>query len=547
MAKQMNSRRTQALGNFLRRLTDLRTIRVCATAAVLPIVLLISLLTSGIFSRALGAGPQAPSATQGPREKEPTVDWEQDWEDQVRKENIAVIIAMTILQRYLPPGARVTSGYRDAEDQLKLIGRMAQRNGIQVQKMNVNDPETWMPVLSALRQQKFIVAAPDRTPHTNGKFVVFDLSGADLNAIKEGILNAKNEGMVVLQRAPLIEPRNNAVHVELNLTPKALYRSGLSQQVPRELIFDASGPDGTPPSLPQDEKTAALLRLQNLHDANPNPVKKIDYDRQKKFVCDPLADHKFLKELDDEIERHEREAEQLAQNKQKDEATRKIDGAIQEGRFEDAERVYRQYEEAFSEDPGAKGMLNEIKTERLTNEAIDALVLGCGECEKARQIIDAALQVSPKHQAALRIKQETESCLKNCKTQSLAKVTIIVLAAAGLIVGLYFLLRPKRWVLEGVQGPCRGDVFPLDKEEIRIGALGPPEGEADIVISDRAHKISRLHCLIVQSGRHLYLSDESSNGTKINDQEIEKERYIKLRNGDEITLGDEAVLLLRPA
>jgi hypothetical protein len=40
--------------------------------------------------------------------------------------------------------------------------------------------------------------------------------------------------------------------------------------------------------------------------------------------------------------------------------------------------------------------------------------------------------------------------------------------------------------------------------------------------------------------------DESTNGTMINDEEVEKGSVMRLRHGDRLSLADEAVLLLRP-
>jgi len=54
-----------------------------------------------------------------------------------------------------------------------------------------------------------------------------------------------------------------------------------------------------------------------------------------------------------------------------------------------------------------------------------------------------------------------------------------------------------------------------------------------------------VHCVLRQHGRRVYLKDMSRNGTKINAIEIEGNRYVKLCNGDEISLADEAVLLLK--
>jgi pSer/pThr/pTyr-binding forkhead associated (FHA) protein len=40
--------------------------------------------------------------------------------------------------------------------------------------------------------------------------------------------------------------------------------------------------------------------------------------------------------------------------------------------------------------------------------------------------------------------------------------------------------------------------------------------------------------------------NESTNGTMINDEEVEKGNMVRLRKGDRLSLADEAVLILRP-
>ncbi|MEJ7710208.1 MAG: hypothetical protein WKF84_10160 [Pyrinomonadaceae bacterium] len=46
------------------------------------------------------------------------------------KENFHRQLSFTILQEYLPPGTRLTSGYRSPQKQLDLILRMARSRGI---------------------------------------------------------------------------------------------------------------------------------------------------------------------------------------------------------------------------------------------------------------------------------------------------------------------------------------------------------------------------------------------------------------------------------
>jgi predicted component of type VI protein secretion system len=50
----------------------------------------------------------------------------------------------------------------------------------------------------------------------------------------------------------------------------------------------------------------------------------------------------------------------------------------------------------------------------------------------------------------------------------------------------------------------------------------------------------------MHNGKQFYVTDESTNGTKINDQEIPKRIPSEFRQGDRISLTDVAVLMLRP-
>jgi tetratricopeptide (TPR) repeat protein len=490
-------------------------------------------------------------------------DSDTEWEGVVRvisKENTIVFTAFILMQPYLPLAARVTSGYRDPKAQLEVIRRFAKKNHIPVpENMRVDDPSTWQDVLSKLRALKYTIASPVNPPHSSGEFIVFDLSGANLDQIKAGCSKAAEIGLIELRKPPLVEPKNNAVHVELKVTNKGLMVLGLRQPVAPALSSDSSdskapaqssdssdsrAPEAAPSPLPEDDQRALLQKLQAQHDANPDPNRQIEYDKQ---MISLTTDVTARKALSDEIELHKNEARQLAQNKEKEEATRLVSEALQNGRLDEAEIAAQKFTEEFPDDPKAKLALNQVRTELLINQAIDNFLKAeCGEYEEAQRKIDEALQLSGKNVRAQRIKAEVDLSVGVCKTRRTGIIILCVLASAGVLIGLYFLLRPKKWVLEGIYGPCKGEIFPLDKQKIRIGAVDSAEEEIDIVISDDKHRISRLHCSMKQDGRHWYLKDKSTNGTKINDMDIEKDGYVKLRNKDEISLADEAGLLFRP-
>ena len=502
------------------------------------------------------------------------------------KENYIRLLSYTMLQEYLPPGTRFTSGYRSPQKQLDLILRMARAKGISTpSSASIEDENSWRGALMGLRSQGIIIAAPTTTPHATDE-AVFDLSGADLNAIQAGLRQAEKAGMVKFKRI-IYEARNNAIHVEVeSLSPKALNalgrRRGSSQSSGSSSSSGSTGSTGStgtgtttqPPASESDQRQSMLQQLQNLHDSEPDPTKKIDYDRSKKNLLDPLVDAERIRALDAEIAAHMKESELLGTQGEKRAAIESVSAALREERYEDAELEAERLVEEYPDLREAQRMLAQIKTRRLVNEAMDALYASdepaCSDCQLADQLINEALELSPNHEGAQVIREDVNACLERCKSRPLLAVALIALLfiVAGGGVGLFFLLRSgkapglapqtggglfgagakrsQRWVLEGVEGVCRGRVFPLEKPEIIIGSKGPPEGPADIVVLDANRKISRRHCVVMQNGKQFYLIDESTNGTKLNGHELTRGATTEFRSGDRISLADEAVLMLRP-
>ncbi len=480
------------------------------------------------------------------------------------KENIIRQLSYAMLQEYLPPGTRFTSGYRNPEKQLSLILQMARDRGIATSdKASVGDESSWRPALMALRDKNVIIAAPTTTPHGTEE-AVFDLSGADLKAIEAGLRRAEKAGMVKFKRI-IFEARNNAVHVEVeSISPKALNVLGRRSRgtAPGST---PSTPGANPSSSPSedDQRRSVLQLLQNLHDREPDPTKQSVHDRSRKNLLDPIADAERIKALDAEIKEHQKEVQQLAKEDRKKAAVEKVSEALRDDRYDDAEREAAEFAKKF---PGKESqrMLARIKTYRLVNEAMTLMnasnAPGCGDCERAGELIDEALTLYPNHDGAQLIKQDIDACLEQCRSrfQLVLVLGIFGFVLASSIIGAYFwsrsgtplAVKPPRhahtWVLEGIEGAGRGQVFPLNKSEMIIGSHGPPDGTADIVICDAQRKISRRHCSIMQNGKQFYLMDESTNGTKINDRELTKGVLAEFRNGDRISLADEATLVLRP-
>src|SRR5262249_15873340 len=283
-------------------------------------------------------------------------------------------------------------------------------------------------------------------------------------------------------------------------------------------------------------------------DKETSPARKIEYDRERMKLLDP-ADLTNIGKLEEEIKQHEREITELEKKEKKKVALVAISQANQEGRSEDALRLANDFAKEFPDEPEAKDIVARIEAPLLVDQAIDILIQGrwkCDDCQRAKQMVDRAVQLSPDLLVAERMQGEIDSHLQRCVVTSVAGIILFVLLLAGLFVGLYFLLRPGKWALEVLAGPGKGQIFPLDHAEMVIGALGQPDGEADIVICDDKRRISRRHCSIRLGGRSFYLQDESANGTRVNGQPIGHESRWRLRKGDEIALADEAVLLFRP-
>ncbi len=297
-----------------------------------------------------------------------------------------------------------------------------------------------------------------------------------------------------------------------------------------------------------EDRSRRLQRLQLMYDQETDPVQKIKYLRRMKLIFSPYYDLEKILALEEQIKALEKEVEHLSEEKKRENAIKRVHGIIATQGLGVAEQEAEQLVERYPEDPEVKDLRRQVKTRRLVEEAKATLLNSeatSGELKAAKEKAAEALTLSPEHSVAQNIKLEIEARLRRTRTQFWTLIALLVLLLAGAGAGVWIWLRPRKWVLEAIYGPCKGEVFPLEKEEVVIGALGPPDGEADIVISDAERKISRTHCSIVQERRRLYVVDGSSNGTMVNEKRIEKESYVRVRSGDEISLADEAVLLLR--
>ncbi len=135
--------------------------------------------------------------------------------------------------------------------------------------------------------------------------------------------------------------------------------------------------------------------------------------------------------------------------------------------------------------------------------------------------------------------------------QSLRSRLYFVGSGVGLVALLSgFLLwfrrrkQQKNPALEVTSGLDEGKIYPLDKDQIRVGAVLQDGGQKnDIVIRDVDHAISRFHCEILRQNGQLYLQDlNSSNGTRLNGQRLRPGTPELLRKGARIKLAEAVEL-----
>lgn len=508
-------------------------------------------------------------------------------ESQGLTENINRKFAFIILQEYLPSGTRMTSGYRSPEKQLDLIRRMAQAKGIPTpSQMSINDQSSWIGPLQGLRARGIIIASPLTTPHSTPE-MVFDLAGASLTEIESGVRSAEKAGMVKIRRT-IHEVQNGAIHVELeSITGKGmtvLGKKAASAGSTSSTTTTTSTPDSTNVgnANPQQNTTQTsdtksqngiTEQLKSLHDSETDPSKKIDYDRSIIQLLDSTKDSDKIAALNAEIEQHNNELAQLGQSDEKKQLLGKISAALRDHRFDDAETKAIELSDKFPEEKAkSKNLLKDIKTRRLFSEASDLYDEGgCSKCAEANDLIEQVLEIAPKNVNAQNLKADIAESLQACQNKRLLFIALIAILFIAFVAGfgcwVYFAKpfafqnktaetkpnavsnpdksSPKgtQWILEGTGGFATGETFAFkdfDKDEIVIGS----QTGADITICDDDKKISRRHCTIFHDGNRFYIMDESTNGTKINDETLTRGEMTEIFQNDEISLADKAFFRL---
>jgi len=126
-------------------------------------------------------------------------------------------VAWAFLSQFLPDGSMLTSCYRSQSDQERIIKNYAEKNKYTGDKNDFN-------AMHAFIKSKGLVVARRIGKGHGGKqnTGAFDVSGADLDAIWEGVEAANNDPNKIakfdkLKQGSIIELKNNAVHVQFRL------------------------------------------------------------------------------------------------------------------------------------------------------------------------------------------------------------------------------------------------------------------------------------------------------------------------------------------
>ena len=116
-----------------------------------------------------------------------------------------------------------------------------------------------------------------------------------------------------------------------------------------------------------------------------------------------------------------------------------------------------------------------------------------------------------------------------------------LLSLAGILAAWLRRRKMQRYpVLEITRGLDQGQIYPIEKDVIRIGAVAQDGGQRnEIIIRDIEHAVSRFHCEIIKRDGQLYVSDlNSSNGTCLNGTSIKPGNPELLRKGSRILLAN---------
>lgn len=123
-----------------------------------------------------------------------------------------------VLKPYMPVGTCLTNVYRSPQHQLDIIVERATALGYVFKEPPVvNHPRTWLEAWKLVNTHGDPVARPGQSMHERG--LAYDLAGANLKDIMEGIMKAAADGRIKLLSArngwPNPRLEGSCVHVEI--------------------------------------------------------------------------------------------------------------------------------------------------------------------------------------------------------------------------------------------------------------------------------------------------------------------------------------------
>jgi hypothetical protein len=174
--------------------------------------------------------------------------------------------------------------------------------------------------------------------------------------------------------------------------------------------------------------------------------------------------------------------------------------------------------------------------------------------DDAESAVNDVLSIQPNNQRAL-VLSDRITALKRARQ---LKITLFAVGAAVLALGAGLGVLAKKLgkkhtekaaqekvaaaerkaMLKIVDGVGRGKVYTIEAPLFRIGAASSDKAEEknDLVLSDSAAAVSRYHCSILRRDGRFYLIDSSLNGTRLNDEPLDRGEHHALRDGDELTV-----------
>jgi len=175
---------------------------------------------------------------------------------------------------------------------------------------------------------------------------------------------------------------------------------------------------------------------------------------------------------------------------------------------------------------------------------------------RADELVTQVLSRSPDDPRARSLRDAIDAAQETRRSvRRMLMAAAAMLALATAIVVLVRRLSPRsdasggaapgrKAVVKVVDGVGRGRLMPIEREIFRIGAADGerPEEKNDLVISDAAGLVSRYHCTILRKGRDYFLLDSSLNGTRLNDEPLERGEHQPLEDGDEFVVAGAARL-----